>query len=147
MPTSVHYEPSRIDPVPFGSTASVGIVDFTIVDLIQLATAKVMAASSANPKPEEGMEYVLVDVNAVCVGPVHLECWIKVHNMKLIGSAGIERRAHQNLQGIFRFFESWHLKGGSTAYGYAAFIVDQNEEDLVFYYESDSEGTVYLSTE
>ena len=146
IPTSVHYEPSKIDPAPFGSTASIGTVAFTIVDLIRPATEKVLAASSANPKPEEGMEYVLITVSEDCVGPTHLECFINVDSMKLIGSVGIERRP-QTLVGIHFMLWNRHLFGGTAGLGYVAFIVDQNEEDLVFYYESDSEGTVYLSTE
>jgi hypothetical protein len=39
------------------------------------------------------------------------------------------------------------MRGGDTAYGWVAFVVDQNEDDLVFYYESDSDGAIFLSAE
>lgn len=149
-PTSIHYEPSRVNPVPFGSKASLERIDFVVVDLVRPATQQVLAASSTNPVPEEGMEYIFVDIIATCATPVHLECWVKDHEMRLIGSTGIERRP-QYLTGIERglhhLLGSAHLKGGRAAFGWVPFIVDQDEEDLVFYYEMDSGGVVYLATE
>ncbi|MGD8814008.1 MAG: hypothetical protein PVI78_05985 [Anaerolineales bacterium] len=145
-PTSTHYEPSRIDAIPLGLKASLGAIDFLVADLIRPATEIVLDASSANPKPDEGMEYVFVDLIGACVGPRHVECWIKQNHMRLIGSTGIERRP-KNLSGLFYLFESWHIMGGDTAYGWVAFIVAQNEGDLVFYYETNIAGTIYLSTE
>jgi hypothetical protein len=139
-----------VDPVPFGSKASLGRIDFVVVDLVRPATQQVLAASSTNPIPEEGMEYVFVDIIATCATPVHLECWVKDHEMRLIGSTGIERRP-QYLTGIERglhhLLGSAHLMGGGAAFGWVPFIVDQDEEDLVFYYEMDSGGVVYLATE
>jgi hypothetical protein len=145
-PTSTHYEPSRINPVPFGSKGSLGVIDFLVVDFIRPATNIVMDASSANIKPDEGMEYVFVSLLASCVGPRHLECWIKQNNMRLIGSNGIERRP-KSISEIQYLFRSWHIKGGDTACGWVGFIVDQNEDDFVFYYETELDGTIYLSTE
>jgi hypothetical protein len=150
MPTSVHYEASLVDPVPFGSKASLGRIDFVVVDLVRPATQQVLAASSANPVPGEGMEYVLVDIVATCATPTHLECWVKDHEMRLIGSSGIERRIQYLSgidQGLHHLMGSAHLKGGGAAFGWVPFIVDQNEEDLVFYYEMDNVGVVYLATE
>ena len=109
-PTSMHYEPSRTEAVPFGATASVGIVDFTIADLVRPATERVLAASSANPKPSKGMEYVLVDLIEVCAAETYQECFIKVHNMRLIGSTGIERRP-QNLNDVPLMFPNRHING------------------------------------
>lgn len=145
-PTSTHYEPSRINPVPFGSKGSLGVLDFLVVDLIRPATNIVMDASSANLKPDEGMEYVFVSLIAACVGPRHLECWIRQSNMRLIGSNGIERRPI-SISNIHYLFRNRHIAGGDTALGWAAFIVDQNEDDLVYYYETELDGTIYLSTE
>lgn len=145
-PTSVHFEPSRWDPVPFGASVSSGIIDFSIAGLIRPATVMVLEASSANPKPKTGTEYVLVNLVEVCAAPVHIECFIRVQDMKLVGSTGIERRS-LNLVDIPFMLPNRHIKGGSTAYGYVAFMVDQNEEELVFYYEAGSDETVYLSTE
>lgn len=150
IPTSVHYELSRIDPVPLGSKASLGRIEFVVVDLVRPATQQVLAASSANPIPEEGMEYVLVDLVATCATPVHLECWVKEYEMRLIGSTGIERKP-KNLMGVDRglhhLMGSAHLRGGGAAFGWVPFIVNQNEGNLIFYYEMDTGGVVYLATE
>jgi hypothetical protein len=150
IPTSGHYELSSIDPVPLGSKASLGRIEFVVVDLVRPATQQVVAASSANPIPEEGMEYVLVDIIATCATPVHLECWVKDHEMRLIGSTGIERRPQYLAgidQGLHHLLGSAHLRGGGAAFGWVPFIVDQSEEDLVFYYQMDTDKVVYLATE
>jgi hypothetical protein len=145
-PTSIHYQTSRTKAVPLGAKASVGVFDLLITGLIRPATEKVLAASSANPSPEEGMEYVLVDLVEVCKPPVHQECFIRVSDMRLIGSSGIERRPKHIIGEPF-LLPNRHIFGGDTAYGYVAFVVDQDETDLVFFFESDSKETVYLATE
>jgi hypothetical protein len=105
-----------------------------------------MDASSANLKPDEGMEFVFVNLIGACVGPRHVECWIRENNMRLIGSNGIERRSI-SIPEIHYLFRCRHIRGGDTALGWVAFVVDKNEDELVFYYETELDGTIYLSTD
>lgn len=146
LPTDEHLTASRTDAVPLGETGTVGLVDFIITEMVRPATDKILTASSANPEPEEGMEYVLVDLVEVCALPVYNECYIRISDMRLIGSSGIVRRP-KNVVGLPFMMPNRHIFGGTTAYGYVAFIVDQTEEDLVFYYERQNEGIIYLATE
>ena len=129
-----------------GETASIGIVDFSITGLVRPATEQVLAASSANPVPGEGMEYVLVDLVEVCIPPIHQECFIRVKDMRLIGANGVEYRPQNVLNHPF-MMPNRHIQGGTTAYGYVAFIVAHSEEALIFSYQPDAEGRVYLATE
>ena len=147
IPTSEHYAPSRLKAVPQGETANIGKVEFLISGLIRPANELVSQASDANRKPPEGMEYVFVDLAEACAAPIHIECFISVRDMRLIGSSGIERRSIKII-GHPVMMGDKHIKGGTPGYGFVAFMVGEDESDLMFYYDSgEGDEMVYLLVE
>lgn len=146
IPTSIHYDLSRMDAVPPGETATIGKVEFMINGLIRPADEIVLNASDANRPPPEGMEYVFVYVVEVCAVPKHVECFVRARDMRLIGSSGIERRPIDIIDYPVILWNR-HLIGGAPGFGFVAFMVDQDEHDLVFYYLSGGDEISYLSIE
>ena len=65
--------------------------------------------------------------------------------MRLVGSSGTVRKP-VNLPGFPLFLYTHHMRCGIHVFGYVAFIVESDEEDFVFFFESKSGETVYLAT-
>jgi len=64
----------------------------------------------------------------------------------LVGSSGKVIKP-VTIYGLPTRFYNRHMPGGQSAFGSVAFIIDQRETNLIFYYSDETENVVYLETD
>lgn len=147
QPTEVpNLGTTRSNPAPVGSEVIADKMSFTVTDMVRPANDIVIAGNQFNSLPEDGKEYIFVELNVVCQKSSDEKCsFTPVLNLNLIGSNGIEYDPEIFIAGVNNLLESTEFYGGASIKGYIPFIVGVGETDLVLLYEPLLGDTFYLA--
>jgi uncharacterized protein YcfL len=146
-PTKPPLGSSRSNPAPFGSEVTADDMKFVVLSSTRPATDIVMEGNMFNTEPEEGQEYIFVDLQVTCMKSSDQECSVSTFNIKLVGSAGVERDAEWFVSGVDGLFEDNQFYGGASISGQIPFIINVDETDLLLVYEPLFGDTFYLAIE
>mgnify|MGYP001114712265 CR=1 FL=1 len=135
--TSAPTGQSRSNPAPPGSEVTIDEMTLVIDDAARPADDIVAEGNQFNSPPEEGSEYVMVDLSVTCEKGEDETCSIgPMLDLSIIGSQGVTHDSEWAISGVDGQLESTEFYGGSTVSGKLFFEVGQDETDLVLRYES-----------
>lgn len=126
---------SRSNPAPVGSKVEADDMKFSVLGSTRPATDIIMAGNMFNTEPEEGQEYILVELSVTCMKSTDGKCSISTFSLSLLGSKGVSRDAEWFVSGVDGLLEGSEFYGGATVTGMVPFIVDQDETDILIVYE------------
>ncbi|MFN2145145.1 MAG: SUMF1/EgtB/PvdO family nonheme iron enzyme [Anaerolineales bacterium] len=135
----------RTNPVPLGQKAAIEHFELLIREVKRPGDEFVMSSSPDVPAPPPGKEYLVINLAELCHAPEGQECFIREYNFRLTGSSGEIRKPEKVDSLQYLILYNRHMPGGESTFGYMVFLVDQGEQDLLLYFQSDSEDTVYLA--
>ena len=138
---------SRSNPAPTGSAVLTDDMEFVVLGFTRPATDIVMSANQFNTEPEEGQEYVFVELQVTCKKSTDEQCNLLALNFSLLGSAGVQRDQEIFLAGVDGLLEGGDFYGEASLSGNLAFIVGTDETDLLIVYEPFFGDTFYLAIE
>lgn len=144
-PTMPPIGTSRNNPAPVGSEVSSEGMSFLVLSSTRPATDIVMEGNMFNTEPEEGQEYIFVELQVTCLKPSDQQCNFYLTNFTLVGSSGIGRDSKLFLSGVDGLLETSDFYGGASISGQIAFIVDQNETDLILVHDPFLGDVFYLA--
>jgi len=126
---------SRSNPAPMGSVITADNMKFEILGLTRPADDIIMGGNMFNTEPEEGEEYILVDMRIECMKDVDDTCNISQFSFKLIGDAGVTYDAEWFIAGVDGLIESEEFYGEGVVSGFLPFIIKESDQNLIFVYE------------
>ena len=140
---------ARSNPAPAGSEIIVGDVSLQILDAIRPANDIVMAADSYNKMPEDGYEYIILEIKMTCELGSDYECSVYPFvYFTIIGNSGVVTDPDYRVDEIDGSFERMDTKfyGGTTIIGKLTFIISVDETDMLLVYDKtySSQDPVYL---
>jgi hypothetical protein len=151
----------RSKPVPAGSEITADGMTFLVKSVIRPADRLLERGYSSSNKPEEGQEYIFVDLSLTCAKSSDGKCSFNRYYTGLVGSKGIKRAAlyisfYQAFYvgtptptpEPFKILEEKDFYGGASVSGYLGFLVDKDETDLLFVYEyqdNHDDKEIYMS--
>jgi hypothetical protein len=138
---------ARSNPAPFGYEVTTEQMTFTVTELLRPADSIVSQGNMFNTIPDEGQEYVFVNLSIKCDKSIDENCNVSQFDFNLVGSAGLAHDTEIFLAGVSGLLEDGDFFGGSTKSGYLAFIVGKEETDLVLIYKPFLSDEVYLSVQ
>lgn len=137
---------ARSNPAPAGSEVIADKMAFTITDIIRPANKLVKAGNQFNSLPDDGLEYIFVEINVTCKKSSDEKCSVNPYfNMKLVGSEGIEYDPDIFIAGVKNILDSKEFYGDASVKGYVPFIVSEGETDFVLLYDPFLGDTFYLA--
>ena len=137
---------ARSNPAPAGSEIIADDMAFVVTGNVRPATDIVIAGNQFNEIPEDGKEYVLVEVQITCKLSSDESCSLFSSSFKLLGNAGIQYDADIFIAGVVGLLEfSNEFYGGATVGGYIPFVVGTHESDLLLVYDQMFGSTFYLA--
>lgn len=136
---------ARSNPAPPGFEVTLGSVTVSVGEVIRPATEIVMDANPFNTEPEEGQEYIFVEVITTCEEGQDDTCEIIGFEFSLIGSSGVVYEPEIFVAGVEGLYEGGEFFGGATRSGYMPFLIEQTETDLILKYEELFGGDAYLA--
>ncbi len=136
---------ARSNPAPPGFEVSLGEITLVVGEVIRPATEIIMIGNMFNTEPEEGQEYILVEVSTRCDKGSDDTCNISGFEFSLIGSTGVVHDSEWLISGVDGLYEGGEFFGGATITGYLPFIIGQDEIDLILKYEELFVGEAYLA--
>lgn len=134
---------ARSNPAPVGSEVIADKMAFKILGATRPADEIIMAGNPFNTAPEEGEEYVLVELQATCQKSSDEQCRLNPFNISLIGSSGV-MQDHKFVSGVDGLLKSTEFFGGVTVSGTLPFIIGQEETDLILVYDPIFGDAFYL---
>lgn len=135
---------ARSNPAPVGSEVLADDMSFVILGSTRPADGIIKAGNMFNTEPEDGEEYVLVELRIKCLKSSDDKCSISQFNFKMLGDTGIQYDAEWFVAGVSGLLGSEDFYGGSEVSGLLPYIVKQSEENLIFIYEPFWGDTFYL---
>jgi len=137
----------RDNPAPVGSEILTDNMSFMVIGVIRPADDIVKAGNMFNDAPDEGMEYMFVEISITCTKSDVDKCSFSTFDFKALGSKGILYDAEWFLAGIEKELESTEFYGGATVTGYVPFMVGIGEENILLVYEPFLSDSFYLETQ
>lgn len=135
---------ARSNPAPVGSEVVADDMSFVILGSTRPADDIIKAGNMFNTEPEEGEEYILVELRIECLKSSDDKCSISQFNFKMIGDAGVQYDSEWFVAGVSGLLESEDFYGGSEVSGSLPYIVKQSDVNLIFVYEPFWGDTFYL---
>ncbi|HAE86243.1 MAG TPA: hypothetical protein DCG78_07060 [Anaerolineaceae bacterium] len=135
---------ARSNPAPVGSEVIADNMAFKILGATRPADEIIMAGNPFNTAPEEGEEYVLVELQATCQKSSDEQCRLNPFNISLIGSSGVMHDSEIMVAGVDGLLKSTEFYGGVTVSGTLPFIIGQEETDLILVYDPIFGDAFYL---
>ena len=126
---------ARSNPAPVGSVITADDMSFEILGSTRPADDIIMSGNMFNTEPEEGEEYILIEMKIECLKDSDDTCSISQFNFQLIGDEGISYDAEWLVTGVEGLLESEEFYGGAVVSGSLPFIVKLDDQDLVFVYD------------
>lgn len=127
-PTDPPAGASRDNPAPVGTPMEAPNYTITLDGATRPATDIVMNANMFNKTPDEGFEYVMVEISVTCKID---ECAFTLYNFNVIGSESVVYDPEIMVSGVDGMLESGKMLQGGTRSGKVFFIVREGETDLV----------------
>ncbi|MEN6480963.1 MAG: DUF4352 domain-containing protein, partial [Anaerolineaceae bacterium] len=126
----------RSNPAPVGSEVIVDDMAFLILNTIRPANDIVKAGTEFNTTPEEGQEYVFIEIQVTCKKTSDEKCSFNPSfSTKLLGSKGIEYDPDIFVVGVDKILESSEFYGDAVISGYIPFIISKDEANLILVYD------------
>ncbi len=97
---------ARSNPAPVSSVVTADNMSFKNLGSTRSADDKVMAGNIFNTEPEEGEEYIIVEIKIDCFKDQDFPCNISQFNFKLIGDEGVAYNAEFFVSGVDGLLES-----------------------------------------
>lgn len=119
---------SRDNPAPLGTPVEVPNYTMTLTSATRPATDVVLNANQFNTEPDEGYEYVMVELAVTCRQE---ECVFSPYSFGVVGSENVVYEPEIMVAGVDGTLESGEMLEGGTRTGKLFFIVKEGEEDLV----------------
>ena len=138
---------ARSNPAPFGYVVTYEQMTFQVTGLIRPADDLVRQGNLFNRQAEAGSEYAFVQVAVTCLRGADETCALHEVEFGLVGSAGLDHEVVLFLAGVDGLLRGGDLYGGATNTGYLAFILGQEETDLILIYEPLLGDAIYMSIE
>ena len=138
---------STSNPAPAGSEVVIDDMAFVILSSTRPATDIVMAGDQFNTEPEEGQEYVLVELQVTCRLTGDEQCDFSMRGFSFLGSYGITRYLEIFVEGVDGLLKGGDLSGGQSLSGIIPFIIPTDETDLMLVNETFFGDTFYLAIE
>jgi hypothetical protein len=146
-PTTAPLGASRSNPAPLGSEIVADEMSFSVTSVTRPATDIIMAGNMFNTEPENGQEYVMVQIQIACSKTSDQQCSISPFNFSVLGSSGIAHEAEIFVSGVDGLLESGDFYGGASLSGSMPFIVGSDETGLLLVYEPFFGDPFYLAVE
>ena len=143
-PTKAPIGSVRSNPAPVGSEILADDMNFSVKSIVRPANDIVIEGNMFNDEPEEGQEYLLVEISAECTKTTDEKCSISTFNFKTLGKSGVINDV-EYVAGVKKLLEETEFFGGSTVSGYLAFMVDIGDTLLLVYDPLFSSNEFYLS--
>jgi len=139
---------ARSNPAPVGYEVAVGDISLQIFDAIRPANDIVRAANSYNDMPEDGYEFIVLEIQMTCELGLDYECSVYPYAyFSIIGNSGVvtgPEYLHYEIDGSFERMDT-KFYGGTTIIGKLPFIISVDETDMLLIYdELYSQDPVYL---
>lgn len=138
---------ARSNPAPKGFIITADKMDFAILETIRPADDIVMAGNQFNTKPEEGYQYIFINLQIKCNKSSDESCTISTFNFEMIGNEGIVYDAEWFISGVDGMLDTKEFYGGSTVSGYVSFVVKSSDTTLVFTYDPFLGDKFFMSVE
>jgi hypothetical protein len=136
---------ARSNPAPVGSAITADDMKFEILGSTRPADEIIMSGNTFNTEPEEGQEYILIEMRIECMEDSDDTCNIYKSNFKVIGDEGITYDAEWFVSGVEGLLESEEFYGGAVVSGSLPFIVKETDSELVFVYDPFLGDKFYMS--
>jgi hypothetical protein len=136
---------ARSNPAPVGSEVIADDMVFVILGATRPADDIIMAGNPFNTEPEEGEEYILVDIEIKCLKSTDDKCSTGTYNISLLGDSGISYDPEivvVGVEGLLDFTSDFY--GEAVISGSIPFIVKQSDTELLFVYEPLFGDTFFL---
>jgi hypothetical protein len=146
-PTPAPIGMSRISPAPMGqAVVADNRIEITVLGLERNAWPKIQQINPFNPKPKEGMEYIIVTVRVRNLGDPAKTKRVSQLDFRVVGERGVIYEPPFGL--ILEKPIDAELFGGGVIEGQLGFQVEQGEKGLILIYDSGLDTTArYLSLE
>jgi hypothetical protein len=131
------------NPAPVGVEVVADQKSFVVLSATRPADEIVRDANRLNYVPEDGEEYLLVEIQITCMKPSDEECSFTPFTMLVFGSAE-EKHFNEFVAGLESRLKSVDFAGGETVSGMIPFIVRPDETDLLLVYEPISGGAFFF---
>jgi hypothetical protein len=138
---------ARSNPAPIGSVITADNMKFEILGSTRPADDIIMSGNMFNTEPEEGEEYILIEMKIQCMKDEDDTCNISQFSFKLIGDEGVTYDAEWLVSGVDGLLESEEFYGGGVVTGSLPFIIKETDEDLIFIYEPFLGDKFYMSVQ
>ena len=125
----------RDNPAPAGSEILADDMIFKVLSTIRPADDIVMEGNQFNTDPEEGQEYLFVELSVTCAEDSVEKCNFSTFNLSALGSLGIAYDVEWFITGVDGMLEDTEFYGDTTISGYIGFIVGTDESDILLVYE------------
>jgi len=135
-PTPTSVPASRENPAPAGLAVIVGEITLTVTGAARGVDSTIAAASTRNPIPEPGNEFIMVSVTATCNSGSQSKCAVAmvfVGEFTLVGSSSIVREPEKFIAGVPDLLETQAF-GNAPISGSLVFQVRRGETDLTLLY-------------
>jgi len=146
-PTPVPIGMSRISPAPMGqAVVADNQIEITVLRVERDAWPKIQQINPFNPKPKEGMEYIIVTLRVRNLGDPTKTKRVSQLDFRVVGEKGVIYEPPFGL--ILAKPLNAEIFGGGVLEGQLGFQVEQGEKNLVLIYDSGLDTTArYLSLE
>ncbi len=138
---------ARSNPAPVGSVVTADDMAFEILGSTRPADDIIMSGNMFNTEPEEGEEYILIEMKIECLKDSDDTCSISPFNFQMIGDEGITYDAEWFVSGVEGILESEEFYGGAVVSGLLPFIVQETDGDLIFVYDPLWGDKFYMSVQ
>ena len=138
---------ARSNPAPLGSVITADNMQFEILGSTRPADDIIMSGNMFNTEPEEGEEYILIDMKIECMKDQDDTCNISSFSFKLIGDEGVIYDAEWFISGVDGLLESEEFYGGGVVTGALPFIIKETDSNLIFLYEPFLGDEFYMSVQ
>jgi hypothetical protein len=134
---------ARDNPAAVGTEVIADGKSFVVLGATRPADEVVAEANSLNEEAPIGEEYLLVEFQMTCVDPVEGQCSFNPFNVIVIDSLD-ESHTRTFVAGIEDEHDSDDFDEGVTVSGQLAFMVGQDDTELVMVYTPFSGGAYFL---
>lgn len=127
---------ARSNPAPVGSEVIADEMSFVIMGATRPANDVIAAGNMFNSEPEEGEEYILVDLEIKCLKSTDEKCSVGTYNFNLLGDSGVSYDPDSFVSGVDGLLDfSSEFYGEAIVSGTIPFMVKQTDTELLFIYE------------
>ncbi len=126
---------SRDNPAPVGAQVLSDNMSFIITGSTRPADYIVSSGNMFNTEPEDGQEYLFINLQITCMKSSNEECSLSLFNFKAVGALGIVYDTEWLITGVDGLLEDTGFYGGTTISGNLPFIIRSDDTNILIKYE------------